>query len=110
MSFVLEDFGRMLTQIGFCAAVIALGLEPFRETPIRSVILGTDHCIGHWVGSWIREEQNPPIGLHGMKIRAAGSDIHVILRLFAQFGGPEYHVALGPAHAAYANSPSWPWK
>jgi hypothetical protein len=84
MTFALEDFGRTLAEIGFCAAVFALGLEPFRHTPIRAVSLGRDDRIGHWVGSWTGDEQNPPKGLHAMKIRAAGSDIHVILRLFAQ--------------------------
>ena len=90
--------------------MFALGLEPFRNTPIRNVILGRDHCIGHWVGSWTGDEQNPPKGLHAMKVRSSGTDIHVILRLFAQFGGHEYHVALGPADPAFANSEAWPWK
>jgi hypothetical protein len=110
MTFAPEDFGRTLAKIGFCAAVFALGLAPFRNTPITGVILGHDKSIGHWVGSWIGEEQNPPNGLHGMKVRAAGADIHVILRLFAQFGASEYHVALGPAAPEFVSSPDWPWK
>ena len=110
MTFVLEDLGRTIAKIGFCAAVFALGLEPFRQTPIRSVILGRDDRIGHWVGSWTGDAQNPTEGLHAMKICAAGADIHVVLRLFAQFGGHEYHVALGPADPAFVNSQSWPWK
>jgi hypothetical protein len=110
MTFAPEDFGRMLAKIGFCAAVFALGLKPFTKTPIRDVILGRDRCIGHWVGSWTGEEQNPTKGLHAMKVMAAGTDVHVILRLFAQFKGPEYHVALGPAAAEFVNSPDWPWK
>lgn len=110
MAFASEDFGRTLAKIGFCAAVFALGLKPFRTTPIRDVILGRDRCIGHWVGSWAGEEQNPPNGLHAMKVRAAGIDVHVILRLFAQFNAPEYHVALGPAAPEFVNSPDWPWK
>lgn len=110
MTFTSEDFGRTLAKIGFCAAVFALGLEPFRSTPIRDVILGRDECIGHWVGSWMGEEQNPPEGLHAMKVTSAGSDVHVILRLFAQFNAPEYHVALGPATPEFVNSAQWPWK
>jgi hypothetical protein len=110
MTFASEDFGRTLAKIGFCAGVFALGLKPFRETPIRDVILGRDECIGHWVGSWTGEEQNPAKGLHAMRVTAGGQDIHVILRLFAQFHAPEYHVALGPAAPEFVKSPDWPWK
>jgi hypothetical protein len=49
-------------------------------------------------------------GLHALTIRAAGTDIHVIVRLFAQFGGPEYHVVLGTADPTFAMSAEWPWK
>ena len=46
-----------------------------------------------------------------MKVLLAnGSDIHVILRLFAQFGGPEYHVVLGPADPEFVGSPDWPFE
>jgi hypothetical protein len=110
MTFSPDDFGRTLAKIGFCAAVFALGIEPLRQSPIRKVILGRDPCIGHWVGSWTGDEQNPPKGLHRLKVLASGTDIHVVLRLFAQFRGHEYHVVLGPADAAFAASDAWPWK
>ena len=45
-----------------------------------------------------------------MQVTASGSDIHVILRLFAQFGAPEYHVVLGPADPEFVKSDAWPWK
>jgi hypothetical protein len=110
VNFAPEDFGRTLAKIGYCAAVFALGVEPFRAAPIRRVIRGEDRAVWHWVGSWTGDEQNPAVGLHAMKVRAAGTDIHVILRLFAQFSGHEYHVALGPVDSAFASSPAWPWK
>ncbi|HMF59915.1 MAG TPA: hypothetical protein VK595_06070 [Vicinamibacterales bacterium] len=31
-------------------------------------------------------------------------------RLFAQFGAPVYHIALGPASPESVNSLAWPWK
>lgn len=31
---------------------------------------------------------NEPTGLHVMQIRASGTDVHVVLRLFAQLGAP----------------------
>jgi hypothetical protein len=45
-----------------------------------------------------------------MKVRAVGTDVHVILRLFAQFGAPEYYVALGPAAPEFVSSSDWPWQ
>jgi hypothetical protein len=109
-TFSPQEFARTLAKIAFCGAVYALGLAPFGQTPIRSVILGTDPCIGHWVGSWEGESVNEPKGLHALQVRSSGSDIHVIVRLFAQFGVPEYHVALGPADPDFVASGEWPWK
>jgi hypothetical protein len=37
-----------------------------------------------------------------------GKEIHAIIRLFAQFGAPEYHVMLGPADPTYVASSAWP--
>jgi hypothetical protein len=110
-NFAPEEFARTLAKIAFCGAVYALGLAPFRQTPIRGVILGTDPCIGHWVGSWEGDPINESKGgLHAIQVRASGSDIHVILRLFAQFAAPEYHVALGSADPEFVASSEWPWK
>lgn len=110
LNFSPLDFARTLAKIAFTAAVYVVGLSPFTKTPIRRVILGEDSSVSHWVGSWTGEPVNEAKGLHAMKVRASGTDIHVILRLFAQFGAPEYHVVLGPADPEFANSGAWPWK
>jgi len=110
LNFSPQDFTRTLAKIAFTAAVYALGIAPFTGTPIRRVILGEDPSVGHWVGSWKGEPVNEPKGLHAMKLRASGTNIHVVLRLFAQFGAPEYHIVLGPAASEFANSTAWPWK
>jgi hypothetical protein len=110
LTFAPEEFARTLAKIAFCAGVYALGLLPLRNSPIRSVIRGTDKDWGHWVGQWNGEEVNPPKGLHAVQVRANGPDVHVVLRLFAQFGAPEYHVVLGSADPAFVNSDAWPWK
>jgi len=110
LTFSPEQFAQTLAKIAFCAGVFVLGIAPFRRSPIRRVILGEDRCIGHWVGSWTGEPVNQAKGLHAMKLRACGSELHVNLRLFAQFGAPEYHVVLGPADADFVDSEAWPWK
>jgi hypothetical protein len=110
LNFSPSDFARTLAKIAFTAAVYILGTAPFRHTPVRRVILGEDPSVGHWVGSWIGEPVNEAKGLHAIKVRASGTDIHVNLRLFAQFGAPEYHVVLGQADPNFVNSRAWPWK
>ena len=109
-NFSPEEFARTIAKIAFCAAVYALGVDPFRRSPIKGVILGVDEHIGHWVGCWEGDEVNAPKGLHAVQVRCSGVDVHVILRLFAQFGAPEYHVALGPADPVFVASDAWPWK
>jgi hypothetical protein len=110
-NFSAEDFARMVAKIGFCAAVSALGLGPFTNTPIRKIILGSDRCIGYWVGSWWREPVNGTGGgLHEIRVMCSepGPQIHAFVRLFAQFGAPEYHVLLGPADPEFVASSAWP--
>lgn len=110
-NFSPEDFAKTLAKIGFCAAVSALGLGAFTHTPIRKIILGTDPYIGHWVGT----NHDAPVtethgGLHAIKVNLSmpGSVIHVFVRLFAQFGAPEYHIVLGEADPAFVASDEWP--
>jgi hypothetical protein len=111
INFSAEEFVRMLAKIGFCAAVATVGIGAFTNTPIRNVILGTDQCFGHWVGTWWHEPVNGINGgLHEIRVVLSepGKEIHAIIRLFAQFGGPEYHVMLGAADPTYVASSAWP--
>lgn len=110
LRFSPEEFGRTLAKIAFCAGVYVLGVPALRHSPLKRVILGEDRFVFQWVGSWTGEPMNGTSGLHAMQIRASGSDVHVILRLFAQFGAPEYHVVLGPADPKFVQSGAWPWK
>lgn len=110
LRFSSEEFARTLAKIAFCAGVYTLGLTPLRHSPIRQIILGKERNVWHWVGSWAGDPVNEPKGLHAMQVRASGSDIHVILRLFAQFGAPEYHIVLGAADPDFIKSDAWPWK
>ncbi len=110
LNFSPSEFARTLAKIAFTAAVYVLGLAPFTGSPIRRVILGEDLAVSRWVGSWSGKSVNEPKALHAMKVLASGTDIHVVLRLFAQFETPEYLVVLGPAAPEFVNSAAWPWK
>jgi hypothetical protein len=109
-NFSPEAFSRTIAKIAYCGAVSALGVAAFVTSPIKAVILGHDEHIGHWVGCWEGQEINPASGLHALRILCgADNTIHVILRLFAQFGAPEYHVVLGQAAPSFVASEKWPW-
>jgi hypothetical protein len=110
LRFSPDEFARTMAKIGFCAAVYVLGIEPLRKSPLRRAILGDDPYIGHWFGRWTGEPMNVGPGLHGMQVRSAGGDVHVVVRLFGQFGGPEYHIVVGPADPEFVRSGAWPWK
>lgn len=110
-NFSPEYFARTLAKIGFCAAVASIGLGAFSKTPIRNIILGSDPHIGYLVGSWYGEQVNGTDGgLHEIRVKYSASDsqIHAFIKLFAQFGAPEYHVMLGPADPTFVASSDWP--
>ncbi len=109
LNYSPSEFARTLAKIAFTAAVYVLGLAPFTGSPIRRVILGEDLSVSRWVGSWNGKPLNEPKALHAMKVLASGTDIHVVLRLFAQFETPEYLVVLGPAAPEFVNSAAWPF-
>jgi hypothetical protein len=111
LSFYPQEFARTLAKIAFTAAVYTIGTKAFTNSPIRKIILGEDRQYEHWVGCWNGDCVNEPNkGLHAMQIKALGTEIHVILRLFAQFNAPEYHIILGSADPEFVNSKDWPWK
>jgi hypothetical protein len=110
LSFAPTLFMRTVAKMAYCAAVYVVGVAPFRNLAIRDAILGKEPRIGHWVGSWSGERVNKNCGLHGMTVMSTGADVQVVVGLFAQFGAPEYHVALGPAEARFVESRSWRWK
>ncbi len=88
-------------------------IEPFGKSSIlvTYTLLGSDPCIGYWVGSWWGESVNGTHGaLHEIRVMCSepGSQIHAFVRLFAQFGAPEYHVLLGLADPQFVASSAWP--
>src|SRR6185369_7211372 len=46
LTFSPDEFSRMLAKVAFCAGIFAMGLAPFKNSPIRDVILGKDQRVG----------------------------------------------------------------
>ena len=107
-SFSPELFALTLAKIAYCAAIYVLGLDPLRNSPLRGIILGYNPCLGHFVGSWNREIMNAQQGPIALQVRSRGATVDVIIRFFAQFGTPEYHVVVGTVDPEFVKSPEWP--
>ncbi len=89
------QFARAIAKIGYGFAVLRLGLERFAERYVVPAVLGEDRDIGHWVGCDSTALPPAQPALHALTLHKNGKEIHTIVRLFAQFGAPEYRVVVG---------------
>lgn len=88
-------FGRELAKIAYGFAVLGLGHERIREAYVLPAILGDTTNLSKWVGSRTGTPLLPTTGLHAIRLEQRGHELHAFVRLFAQFGAPEYHVIVG---------------
>jgi hypothetical protein len=88
-------FSRTLAKIAYGFAVLKLGLPNIADRYVLPTILGAEKHIGRWVGCDQTQPSKPSTGLHEIRIDLQGREIHVFVRLFAQFGAPEYHIVVG---------------
>ena len=58
-------------------------------------VLGNTSNISQWVGCDVGEAIGPSTGLHALTLKLRQNQIHIFVRLFAQFDAPEYHVIVG---------------
>ena len=74
-----------------------MGLGAIKEGYVLPAILGESNDVGRWVGCDGREQITGPNYLHGVRTAVVNGDILARVRLFAQFGAPEYLVLVGKA-------------
>jgi hypothetical protein len=86
-------FARMLAKIahGFVAGA---GIDGDIETELPSAMFADGELLGWWVGGAPDVTLLDP-GLHLVRVSVVDGDVQVRIRLFAQFGGPEYLVIAG---------------
>jgi hypothetical protein len=89
------ELARTVAKIGYGFAVLNLGLDRIAECYVLPALLGEASDIGRWVGCESTSPVSTSSGLHAVTLRIEGKEIHVLVRLFAQFGAPEYHVVVG---------------
>ena len=89
------QLARTMAKVAYGFAVLSLGLERIADRLVLPALLGEAKNIGRWVGCDCSAPMSPSTGLHSVTLRIEGKEIHVLVRLFAQFGAPEYHVVVG---------------
>lgn len=94
------EFARALAKIAYAFAVLRLGLEQISDCYVLPAILGETAGIGQWVRCGAGEPVGSSAGLHALTLKLMQDEIHVFVRLFAQFGAPEYHVIVGRTRQA----------
>jgi hypothetical protein len=90
-----HNFARLLAKIAYGFAVLRLGLANISERYLPAAILGQDKRVARWVGCDLNQPSQRGAGLHQINLRIDNGEIHAFVRLFAEFGAPEYHVVVG---------------
>lgn len=96
IKFDTSKFARMVAKIAYAFVVLHLGLGRIKNNFIIPALFGKTKDIGRWVGSGLNPYGSLRDGLHAMTIVLANNgEVHVFVRLFAQFNAPEYLVIVG---------------
>lgn len=97
-SFNNHIFMQMLAKIAHSYAVAEWGFHSFRPL-LRDLILGRSQTASYWVGGSGRDLPPDPSGLHRLELRRetrlATTYVVAYIRLFCNFGAPEYRVVVG---------------
>ena len=89
-------FARMIAKVAYGFAVGRVGLDEIEDAYVLPAILGERQDVGRWVGCDVGGETlNNEDGLHEIGLVLRGQMLHVVVRLFAQFGAEEYRVIVG---------------
>lgn len=75
-------------------------------TELPSAMFAEDEAIGWWVGGAPNVTLHDP-GLHVVRVSVTDGNVQVRIRLFAQFGGPEYLVIAGQRIGATDAEPTF---
>lgn len=90
-------FERMLAKIAYGMTIFAYGPDALEECYVLPCILGQKDDTGYWVGSSGRDFSVMPKEkpLHRIFLTLKGNEVGALIRLFASYQTPEYHVIVG---------------
>jgi len=90
-----HSFPRLIAKIAYGVSVADFGLDGIETAYVLPAILGKSNDIGQWVGCDKEMHIKEPNYFHGVGRTVDNGEIIVRVRLFAQFGAPEYVVVVG---------------
>lgn len=89
------QFAKLIGKIAYGYAVLVMGLGAIANADVLPAIRGDSTDIGRWVGSVEGDAVGLGTGLHALSLKVTADEIHVFVRLFAQFNVREYVVVVG---------------
>jgi hypothetical protein len=90
-----ELFARFIGKIAYGFAVGCVGLNAIETAYILPAVMGVDAGIGTWVGCPVKYYNIDAEGFHAITLERVGNELRAYVRLFAQFGAPEYVAIIG---------------
>jgi hypothetical protein len=90
-----SDLARFVAKVGFGFAVACVGLRALVSPYVTNAILGHKSDAGRWVGNLDEAPRNANSGVHSVTLECRRNELWAHVRLFAQFGFPEYLVIVG---------------
>ena len=91
------DLARLIAKIAYGFAIRTFGPGIIDTAYVRPAILNLNQIndVGRWVGCVTQPPPSKMSNLHEMKLSVTNGDIYVYVRLFANYGTPEYLVITG---------------
>lgn len=102
----MKEHGQFLAKIAHCLCIQEYGFGTFEPLLIPVIKGKVSHApeIWQYVGGWQHGEQDQRVHYYDFQAIVIGYEIYlaVVLRLFAHFGLPTYHIIVGKALPAVA--------
>ena len=95
VSFKAVDFARLIAKIAYGYAIINFGPALIDTAYVRQTILKQVDDVGRWVGCIGNQPPPRSNNIHELRALTVDGDIHVYVRLFANYETPEYCTVVG---------------
>lgn len=86
-----NEFEKMLAKIAYGYAVARYGVDALRNSPLKSIILGSSEKIGYWIGMI---NPKPEVGNPFHRVRLEETDGWLLAKIILFKGMPEYLVVV----------------
>ena len=90
----LNKFMRMLAKIAYCFAVAEHGVEKYKDSTLRKLVIGERDDLHNFIGGSLNGETLTRRNLHHIAFRQRGDFNTVLVHLFSSYRAPAYEVVI----------------